>query len=60
MQLNTLGRLVLRVASRMDSVGIFIPSLNRPHFLRELVKNIHEVTPEPHTLNFCVSDPESI
>ena len=39
--------------------AILVPSLNRPHRLRELVANIHENTPEEHFILFAVSDDES-
>lgn len=40
-------------------VGILIPSRHRPHLLRDLVVNIHEVTKQPHTLHFCICDEAS-
>ena len=39
--------------------AILVPSLNRPHRLRDVVANIHENTPEEHFILFCVSDDES-
>jgi len=39
--------------------AILVPSLNRPHRLRDAVANIHENTPEEHFILFCVSDDES-
>lgn len=39
--------------------AIFVPSLNRPHRIKGLVLNIREMTPEPHTIYFVVSDDES-
>ena len=42
------------------TTAILIPSLNRPQNLRRTVENIHEATPEPHTLLFCVSDEASM
>lgn len=37
-----------------ETVAIFVPSLNRSHRLRALIKNCHEVTPEPHIFHFMV------
>jgi hypothetical protein len=42
------------------TVGILIPSLNRPHLLKGLVENIHATAGHDHKLHFVVSDPESI
>lgn len=39
--------------------AILVPSLNRPHRLRDLVANIHATTPEEHFILFCVSDDDS-
>ena len=39
--------------------AILVPSLGRPHRLREAVANIHRNTPEEHHLLFCVGDEES-
>lgn len=39
--------------------AILVPSLNRPQRLREVVANIHDNTPEPHRILFCVGDQES-
>ena len=38
---------------------ILVPSLNRALRLRQVVENIHEATPEPHRLLFCVGDEQS-
>lgn len=40
-------------------VAILIPTLNRTHLLAELIRNIREVTPEPHEVYFMTSNKES-
>lgn len=42
------------------TTAILVPSLNRPQFIRRITDNIHEATPEPHTILFCVSDQASM
>lgn len=39
--------------------AILVPSLNRPQRLREVVANIHDNTPEPHRILFCVGEQKS-
>lgn len=41
-------------------VAILVPSLNRPQRIIETAANIHRNTPQPHTILWMVSDPESI
>jgi hypothetical protein len=44
----------------MDAVvAIFIPSLNRPHFIRETIANIHATTKIPHKIYYMISDEKS-
>lgn len=50
---------VRRVYDDLLPTAILVPSLDRPQFLRRLVANIHEATPEEHFIAFCVSDDES-
>lgn len=45
--------------SELLPTAILVPSLDRPHRLRDVVANIHENTPEEHFILFCVSDKES-
>lgn len=40
----------------LTPTAILVPSLNRAHRLVALAANIHDATPEPHRLLFCVSD----
>jgi hypothetical protein len=47
------------VGSRCTGCAILIPSLNRPQRLQATIEAIHANTSEPHTIMFCVSDPES-
>ena len=42
----------------MNEIAILIPTLKRPHKLAALVDNIHEVTPEGHSIYFMTDDPE--
>lgn len=39
---------------------ILVPSLGRSKRLAEVARNIHEATPEPHDILFCVGEPESM
>ena len=41
-------------------VAILVPILNRPHRIEPLLANIHEATPEPHSVYFAASDQASI
>ena len=46
--------------NRTPRVAILIPTLGRAHKLEALIKNIREVTPEPHEIYFMTSDDDSI
>lgn len=39
--------------------AILIPTLNRPQYIKALIKNIREVTPEPHEIYFMTSNKET-
>lgn len=43
----------------MSSTAILVPSLGRSEYLRVVVENIHEATPEDHRIYFAVGDPSS-
>jgi hypothetical protein len=42
------------------STAILIPSLNRPAYIRDVANNIMDVTPEEHSVYWCVGDEASV